>query len=591
MTPRNKGWREVRRERPGSYWWAAIGRMLVAAVVGLGWLTLGSGSRVAATDDEGAPNAEPNVETDAIIYWETNNLPPKDDPNMPGQNASNLPLEPAPAVPATPKTGQGNEEWDEWYGSGRVFPGLRYYGETNDGEGVPYADRRRRVLAVVKWVKGNAPDEVHFRLWDVDDPSDDDGPIDSDTHGPDNKDATGGHFPLEDPNHIVTVHKGKVLRFKKEGEPEEEGQADCYKVETVVGMRPGDNYRFAASANKQELIDMTQAMADKAERPDTGRISKILTVWRKLHLELDSMAKGEDNPITNKNIDAAYKDDPHPGESKAEINGFEPDDDGRYEGGTLTVTGGGGPYDIIDNWDPTWPGDDYVAVKKDITGDEDKPASFGDDDVCALPRKTDWSLVNQKFAPAYIEAVEEPGVYNPDVPFNPTVMIVDEEVVPLATPKKNRDTSADYWVSLILSCHQAKTDKDGGGIKSSVDGDPDLYYHVHLDSWKEGDQSLCWGCTVTGGQNISLVFLEACRESEAQYKQSQTELWPTIKIPRNITAKDEEQITVVHELGWVFGWLNKEGPPGTPMQPGALPSMNFNEDQIKCFRVSKEIEK
>lgn len=59
----------------------------------------------------------------------------------------------------------------------------------------------------------------------------------------------------------------------------------------------------------------------------------------------------------------------------------------------------------------------------------------------------------------------------------------------------------------------------------------------------------------------------------------------------NDPKQDEEQITVVHELGWVFGWLNKEGPLGTPMQPGAFPSMNFNEDQIKCFRESKEIEK
>jgi len=285
MTPRNKGWREVRRERPGSYWWTAIGGMLAAAVLGLGWLTMGSASRVAATDDEGAPNAAPNVETDAKIYWQKDDKP-VDLAGTP-QDESNPNLEPAPAVPATPKTGDGN---DEWHGSGRVFPGLRYYAEANDSEGVPYADRRRRVLAVVEWVKGNAPAEVHFRLWDVDDPSDNDGPIDSDTHGADNKDATGGHFAGEDGSHIVTVHKGKVLRFKKGGGTEEtDAQANCYKVETVVGMRPGDNYRFAASTDKQELVAMTQAMADNVQRTATGRISKILTVWRKLHIEFDAM--------------------------------------------------------------------------------------------------------------------------------------------------------------------------------------------------------------------------------------------------------------------------------------------------------------
>jgi hypothetical protein len=572
--------------------------MLVAAVVGLGWLTLGSGSRVAATDDEGAPNAEPNVETDAIIYWEKNDIP-ADLPETEELDESNLNLEPAPAVPATPKTGQGNEEWDEWYGSGRVFPGLRYYGETNDSEGVPYADRRRRVLAVVKWVKGNAPDEVHFRLWDVDDPSDDDGPIDSDTHGPDNKDATGGHFPGEDGNHIVSVHKGKVLRFKKGGGIEEtEGQANCYKVETVVGMRPGDNYRFAASANKQELIAMTQAMADKAERPATGRISKILTVWRKLHLELDSMAFTWDNNVVGRNLDDTYGPNvPHPGDSGAEINGWHCPDNGRYEGGYLYLYGGP-DFEIIDNEDDI--GDDTVYVKDreqppvgDITPYEDWTAGFCDDDVLIQSRTVDWSLVNEKFAPAYIEAEEDVEAQDLDVPFIPTVRNAPGPLFEAADPRKDRATSRDYWVALLLSAHQGKLldETPFEGIQSEVDGDPDMFYHFHggVPS-KLGDPGLLWGSSCyaidyAGGQrapNVALLFLEALREHGA---------WSAAGwiIPSS-SAQTAEKITVVHELGHVFGWL-QEGPPGTLMERSNVnPAVMFNEDQIKFLRESDEIE-
>lgn len=554
------------QSRRGWLGWAVS---LAVTVMALGiWGVLACPAAVA---DEGGYEPKPKIEDPGwTLYWQTYDVP-VDDPN--------IPIDSHPAVPAN--TGC------------RIFPGKKTYNDE-------HADKRRLVLAVIEWTEEPPEDtKMWFRLWDVDDPSANKGPIDTagspdpGTNGPDNFDDSWAMAEM-DGTKMVLVELGKIKRFQGiAGDGPPTCDAKKCMVAVRVGMQPGDNWRFcgAREENENALRGMTQDQADKVQPPGGVNESDMLTVWRKLHLELDSMASGQDNPVSGKNIDAVAWNTPHTGETRCELNGFEPNDDGRYEGGTMTVTGGG-IYPIIDHWDAWW--DDYAVVSGNATGDLNKAASLVDDDVCPLPRKADWSLVNQKFAPAYIEAVEEPGVYNPDVPFNPTVMNGAEVVVPLATPKQNRNTSADYWVSLILSCHQGKIET-GGGIKTSVDGDPDLYYHVHLDSWKEGDEFLFWGLTVPPkdpdwGQNISLVFLEACRESEAQYKQSQTELWPTIKIPRNITAKDEEQITVVHEVGWVFGW-NQDGPPGTPMQYGAFPSMNFNEDQIKCFRESKEIEK
>ena len=56
------------------------------------------------------------------------------------------------------------------------------------------------------------------------------------------------------------------------------------------------------------------------------------------------------------------------------------------------------------------------------------------------------------------------------------------------------------------------------------------------------------------------------------------------------SAQTAEKITVVHELGHVFGWL-QEGPPGTLMERSNVnPAVMFNEDQIKFLRESDEIE-
>ena len=137
----------------------------------------------------------------------------------------------------------------------------------------------------------------------------------------------------------------------------------------------------------------------------------------------------------------------------AEINGWNiHPDEGQYEGGTLTVSGI--DFEIIDNIDD-W-GDDTVYVIGNICPYEDNLASFGDDDICPLPRKVDWSLINSKFEPAYVQVVEEAGVYNNNASFQANLGPGEDDQANAANPVRDRTTSVDYWMVQVLSCHQGE---------------------------------------------------------------------------------------------------------------------------------------
>ncbi|MCX5647537.1 MAG: hypothetical protein NTX40_00325 [Planctomycetota bacterium] len=343
---------------------------------------------------------------------------------------------------------------------------------------------------------------------------------------------------------------------------------------------------------------MTQAQADACQPPDGVAESEMLTTWRKLHLELDSMAFTWDNNVVGRNLDDTYGPNvPHPGDSGAEIHDWHCPDNGRYEGGYLYLYGGP-DFEIIDNEDDD--GEDTVYVTDrttppvgDITPYEDWTAGFCDDDVLIQSRTVDWSLINEKFAPAYIEAKEDDGAQDLDTPFMPTVRNASVPIYNAAEPRKDRSPSPAYWVALVLSAHQGKLwqEEPRDGIQSAHDGDPDRYYHFHNSTpTKEGDLGLLLGtacCAIGPVQrvpNIALVFLEAAREYEAW---SVAGWFPPEARANALTV---EKVTAAHELGHVFGL--GEGPPGTLMESPCIDSTRvFNEDHLKAIRESDEIEK
>jgi len=447
-------------------------------------------------------------------------------------------------VPANPDHGP-NIEIDNIGGGKRIFPGKKVYDDTSEEAAMR---RKVRVKATVTPAVDNR--HVYFSVWDVDDPSP--SPI-IDTFdkpagpsGPDNYGKRGDENAYLSSTNAVTDGSGIA------------------RTTFIVSMNPGDNFKMAASIKQTRLSQMTQEKADGLEPlPDSVVLSPLLTVWRKLHLELDSMEAGQDNPVSNRNIDETWNNTPHTGESGAEINGWDPDlDEGQYEGGTLTVASAA--FQIIDNIDD-W-GDDTVYVIGDICPYEDNLASFGDDDICPLPRKANWSLMNGKFNPAYVEAVEEPGVYDSNATFAANIIGFS-----VADPVRNRITASDYWMAQIMSCHQGQR---------STDGDADTVYHWHgFTSYKTGDTGVLVGQT-SSNSNVSVIYLESIRD-----RADQEPFLVSIEIlSAAYSATDIEETTVVHEVGHIFGCEHSDG---GIMQSGVEnPALDFSDVSISRIRSS-----
>ena len=259
---------------------------------------------------------------------------------------------------------------------------------------------------------------------------------------------------------------------------------------------------------------------------------------------------------------------------------MEPNDNGRYEGGTLTVAGGG-TYTIIDNIDVF--GDDDVWTSTAIAAaDEDKTGTLVDDDQTHPARVVDTSKINAKFKIAYIVAATVASATDLTNDFIATTDSTEDQAEDIGQENRDLATSADYWVAGFVSCHQGS---NGNPAASTVDGDPDVFYHVHGATVKNGDTSFVSGQTpVTSGYNVSLIFLEVARDYAAQS--------PGFLPADRATAAEIEQATVLHELGHQFGLTPAtHNDTGTIMQLGALhPTLNFNDSHINTIRTSTAIE-
>ena len=140
---------------------------------------------------------------------------------------------------------------------------------------------------------------VYFRIWDVDDPFDQ-------LHGPGGADDVA-NVSLIDNDMAGQDNRGGDHTFTMEpATTNANGQAS---ITLEVSMQPGDNYRAAASCLQDAVDDQVdQADADLlgvttgsgGQYVANGAFSgykvpvvwsKMLTVWRKLHVETDSMVR------------------------------------------------------------------------------------------------------------------------------------------------------------------------------------------------------------------------------------------------------------------------------------------------------------
>lgn len=205
-------------------------------------------------------------------------------------------------------------------GGQRIFPDFNNPNDT--------VNRRRvRVRAVVD---GNlAGRTVYFRNFDLDDPSTDAPPLDPNSNaGDDNRGRVNGSSAGQ--LNVISAPTNS------------NGIAT---VEFTVTMQPGDNFAVAASTDQNQLnnitVDGTELRdgSGNALPVESGTLgdpavrTQMLTVWRRLHIEVDSMGIVQNNFVNGTFAGSATFNSSTP--QTISINGTL--DAGQFENGRLVV--------------------------------------------------------------------------------------------------------------------------------------------------------------------------------------------------------------------------------------------------------------
>jgi hypothetical protein len=434
-----------------------------------------------------------------------------------------------------------------------TLEGFRFYPDATAPGGA--ARKKVDILISLNLQRANVP--IYLQWYDVDDPTDSDGPIDDDRDDPGD---------VNDPDNFHTgTEASVVLATSVTTGPTGQSRATLQ----INWIQPGNNFRIAAAPRQAELSPTKPLSLDSSSRLfyDTNndstfsgaaefaldesvdahsahgiRVTPVLTIWRKLHVEVDSMGAVAGNtvhvnialpPVNNQN-----------GTSTIALQNVLPlDDNNRFEGGTLTDSRGF-EFTVINNTVGTVLvnnlGGIVPAQGEAQLRDDDRP--FDTFDV-PMP---DYSELDEALEEAFItvEVTED----NTNVPFVLNVAAAD------AGAARDWDTVNDnsvaYWVTYVLGAFQYEPSRDNDPV---------------TEAW-------VLGTNATSGPNNggSLIYLETIRDVSAE---------------NNWDAVRKQQDTVVHEVG--HGVANYGAEPVTRFYSEGVYS-RYTEEYLWSIRYSQK---
>lgn len=436
------------------------------------------------------------------------------------------------------------------------------------------ADLRRKVDLVARISPAKAGCTVYFTVWDVDDPFDQNNStmpnvslIDSNTSGPDNR-------PTPEPPAPLT------------------GTADAFgeaiaSSPFVVSMQPGNNYRAGAAESQTLINTVTQTQADANTPPQYVKFTDMLTVWRKLHVEVDSMSAPDFTNTQVGIIPSAPTYNAANGRATIPLAALEPDFNetdqhkvGRIDiltiGSFVTVATTKAPSPTVEIinapaniamanglWYNLWD-DDAGSVPPFVMVGFDAPP-------VTLPKVPDTGLMPQVFKDAYVEiAPLDMASYQATTVFQRNARNNDEAVTK-GNENRSLTSASDFWVVHITSAFQGYVAKDGdpdteqaaAGLQYGITGVP------FWTPWRRAG---------------SLVFLETIRDDKRGNASAMAVM---------------ERYTVTHEAGHQFklehsdGYAPPDGPAGDYImsditdQTGMAPNVSFG---AICLKKIREIE-
>ncbi|MDQ3798462.1 MAG: hypothetical protein M3384_03335 [Acidobacteriota bacterium] len=405
---------------------------------------------------------------------------------------------------------------------------------------------------------------VFFKNFDIDDPSSD-SVIDANGNtGNDNRgarDVQGNWTPQSAGQLVVpsgstscgTFAGGVCVRTNENGEA---------IAEFTVTMQPGDNFVIAASTDSNYLggviVNGTGLQDSSGSQLQTNsgraRRSQMLSVWRKLHIETDSMGNVTNNKETGQIINARAIP---PSFNVIEVVLDRRLEEKRFQPGSLVVANVGKFQVGTHIYDPDLQTDTLtipasVSNAASLIGqsytlyDDDNfnnnSGALGDIGEDVVPLSDTLSRIQSSlnssqnmFADAYVLPVQNGGGSasnnNDDIPFN--LNVEDSEV--LLQIGQGRDSNSneadDYWVAYIQIGYQPGIDKDADPNFATVADTGDVGGNTPALTGNIASSTIP---VPLGGQG-SLIYIETISD----YIRSQ-----------QIT---ERGLTVVHELGHQFG--------------------------------------
>lgn len=404
--------------------------------------------------------------------------------------------------------------------------------------------RDRVDVEVTVWNSPVAGTVVYLRSFDVDDPN-----VDADLVLDDGDLVNGVRLPRGMDNRGTSPDKRGV--FTVSGAHNASAAIDANgkaRLTFQTTMQPGDNFRVAAALSVAELDQLTTFVPGETgayyvaanNEPVAGvagiGLTEMLTVWRRLWIERDTMAPPPTGTSTAAaTITGVTANVVRPGRTSAVdvVTLNESLDQDVFEGGTLTIAAFGGKTVTVytnNSNELDVPAGSFTAAELATIAAGPVAATVKDDDDLTIlgtagsPRLADGGTVLfTAFGGAYILPVYADAFnFRVTIPFNEN--LEDYEVYSALDNAEDMSSSGRFWHTLIVSCFQPKASADADG-----DGTPAvLGVTVIAEGAIYGSSP---SDTVNGDWNESAIFLETIRDMIAAG-----------------TALTDEAFTVTHEI-------------------------------------------
>lgn len=473
-------------------------------------------------------------------------------------------------LPESPLTANPNSG-----GGLRIYPHKRTPTDTDNRSYV-------RIKAKISPAIAGVP--VYFRSYDMDEPGTDSLPLDRNgtNSGDDNRISSFNEiYCAVNPIVNCSISPGNTYYAVTDGS----GEAVIYF--SVGDTAPGDNFAVAASTKE---TDVSQAASvGLAVRDDTtGKIfrtgidrTEMLTAWRRLHVEVDSMGLVQYNLEKGKVGNSVVV---QPGTSSRLTIGSRLLDPRRFEGGKMYLRDGNilgvksnsnTDVSVFTDTNPisVTAGTPFSLYDDDDFNSDNLLNGFDADngeDVSALPDT--FSLMQENddqdcsdgicnvFAAAYI--VPEYSWATPyntsDIPFVQNVSTTQRDTIKAQIERGRYATSGeddDFWVVYVQIAYQPTVEEDCDPNRGACTAGISVGSIFDVDNVTNEAQ-------VPTGSQGSLIFIESTRDG-------------------NDTSNNLRLKAAPHKIGHQFG-IN--GDDASPFLMGYSPGLMFEDKHLNVIR-------